>query len=85
VEVKKGENLSLIASRYPGVTAEGLMKANQIDDPHSIQIGQKIWIPGGFKGVSHRVQEGETISELVSRYNVPSAMRVCDLNGFPRS
>jgi murein DD-endopeptidase MepM/ murein hydrolase activator NlpD len=38
-----------------------------------------------MKGVCHRVKEGETISELVSRYQVPSAIRVCDLNGFPRT
>lgn len=43
--VAKGETLSGIASKYPGVTADDIMKLNGIKDARSLQVGQKIKIP----------------------------------------
>lgn len=81
--VKKGENLSIIASRYEGVTFEDLMRVNQIDNPHTIPAGTKIWIPcDGLDGVCHTAGEGETLSSLLRRYEIEDMREVCDLNGL---
>jgi membrane-bound lytic murein transglycosylase D len=45
--VKSGENLWVIAKKYPGVSAEAIMKANGISE--KLQIGQKIKIPKAQK------------------------------------
>ncbi len=45
--VKSGENLWLIAKKYPGVTAEAIMKANGISE--KLQIGMKLKIPTAAK------------------------------------
>jgi len=46
-EVRSGDSLSKIASRYPGMTWNKIMDANkdQIKDPNRIYPGQKIRIP----------------------------------------
>ncbi|MEN9918041.1 MAG: hypothetical protein RL662_477 [Bacteroidota bacterium] len=46
-EVKAGENLSKIASKYPGMTWNKIYEANkdQIKNPDVIQPGQKLRIP----------------------------------------
>ncbi len=46
-EVKPGDNLSKIASRYPGMTWQKIMEANKdtIKDANLIYPGQKIKIP----------------------------------------
>ncbi len=44
--VKKGDSLSLIAKRYPGVDARDLMKFNNLKNS-SIRVGQVIKIPVG--------------------------------------
>lgn len=83
--VKKGENPSLIARKYAGVTAEKIMEANGIKDPSSIQIGTNLWIPGQIEGVCHIVQEGETLSDLLKIYEISDLYLVCDVNGLSRS
>ncbi|MBN2776133.1 MAG: LysM peptidoglycan-binding domain-containing protein [Bacteroidales bacterium] len=42
--VKAGDNPSIIASKYPGITSEDIMKNNGITNPSSLQIGQKLKI-----------------------------------------
>jgi LysM repeat protein len=42
--VETGQSLSKIASLY-GVTVEEIMKANEMDDPNKLKIGQKLFIP----------------------------------------
>ncbi|MDH6305019.1 LysM repeat protein [Parabacteroides sp. PF5-5] len=46
-EIKKGDNLSKIAKKYPGMTWQKIYEANkdQIKDPNLIHPGQKIIIP----------------------------------------
>jgi murein DD-endopeptidase MepM/ murein hydrolase activator NlpD len=85
VEVQKGDNPSAIAKRYPGLTAERLMQANGITNPSSLQIGMKLWIPSVENAVCHRVEEGETLSELVKLYEIDNLFEVCDLNGLSRT
>ncbi len=83
-EVKKGENPSIIARKYAGLTAQKLMEANGITNPSSIQIGTKLWIPNTTQGITHVVQEGETISDLLKKYEVDNLFEVCDVNGLSR-
>jgi lipoprotein NlpD len=42
--VRPGETLAAIGRLY-GVEWQTLAKANQLDDPHRIEVGQSIWIP----------------------------------------
>lgn len=44
-EVQSGDTLSTIAARF-GVSTEELQRANNIDDPNLIHVGQKLIIPG---------------------------------------
>ena len=86
VTVKKGENLSVIAARYEGVNADDLIRVNQIANPCSIQIGQKIWVPtNNIEGVCHTVAVGETLSDLEKKYEIESLFEVCDVNGLSRT
>jgi len=84
-KIKRGENLSVIAERYAGVSAEDLMRVNQIDDPYSIPAGVEIWVPTRFDGVCHRVEKGETLSQLLNKYNIRDLFQVCDINGLRRT
>lgn len=43
-EVRRGDNLSTIASRH-GVTTAELVDLNQLSDPNAIRIGQKLLLP----------------------------------------
>lgn len=42
--VKAGDNPSIIASKYPGISSDEIMKNNGITNPSSLQIGQKLKI-----------------------------------------
>ncbi|MEM6284645.1 MAG: LysM peptidoglycan-binding domain-containing protein, partial [Chloroflexota bacterium] len=49
--VQRGENLFRIALGY-GLTTEALATLNGIDDPASIQVGQRLLVPREAAGVS---------------------------------
>jgi LysM repeat protein len=42
--VSRGENISMIASRY-GVTVEEIVELNQLDDPSLIRVDQRLLLP----------------------------------------
>ncbi len=42
--VQKGETLSAIAAKH-NTTADALVRANNLNNPHAIQVGQKLVIP----------------------------------------
>ena len=42
--VKSGDNPSVIASKYPGISSDDIMKNNGISNPSSLKIGQKLKI-----------------------------------------
>ena len=44
--VRRGETLSLIASRY-GVPVAGLARANRLRSPDALRVGQRLTVPGG--------------------------------------
>ncbi|MFZ9270406.1 MAG: LysM peptidoglycan-binding domain-containing protein [Prochlorococcaceae cyanobacterium] len=93
VTVRSGETLSEIAERY-GVSLNRLMQANGIQDPTSLQIGQRLVIPGAARAATaasapaaagatgfYTVKSGETLSEIAAR-NSTSVERLMQLNGI---
>jgi len=42
--VQSGDNPWSIANKYPGVTVEDIMKLNNISNPSSLKVGQKLKI-----------------------------------------
>lgn len=71
--VARGENLSVIASRY-GVSLPALLTANANLDPRRLQVGQTVLIPSGTASATtpsiHEVRPGETLTALARRYGV---------------
>jgi uncharacterized protein YkwD len=73
--VQEGEFPAAIAARY-GVTVEALMAANNITDPTTLQIGQKLLIPTASEpaapsaapSVTHEIENGDTLFSLAVRY-----------------
>jgi LysM repeat protein len=57
-EVRAGETLSDIASRY-GTSVERIARANKLDDPNLIVIGERLRIPGG--GTTYSAAAATTI------------------------
>ena len=62
VTVVAGDTLEAIASTY-GVSLEALIKANGIEDPSRLQIGQKLLLPKPALGGSTRAQPAPRGSE----------------------
>ena len=78
--VQRGETLFRIAENY-GLTLEEIAQVNQIADPGSILIGQRLIIPiGGLPESSvevqtHVVQPGETLTSIAELYGMaPDAL-----------
>lgn len=71
--VKSGDVLSNIAKRY-GVSVSAIVRENRLKNAHSLRIGQRLSIPSGGSAapapryVSHRVQQGQTLSAIARRY-----------------
>lgn len=68
--VESGETLSVIAERY-GVTSKTIMWENNIANPNSLKIGQKLMVPP-VDGVSYKVGQNDTIDGLASKYKIES-------------
>lgn len=83
--VAAGDTLTGIASGY-GVTLQGLMAANGIDDADAITVGQVLTIPGAVApaavgGRQHTVQPGETLGGIAGYWAVP-LQALLDANGL---
>lgn len=76
--VQRGENLFRIGLRY-GLTADQVAQANDIENPNSIFVGQRLLIPlniseaAPLQEIVHVVQAGETLSAIAELYNVDAA------------
>lgn len=83
VRVQRGDSLSRLAARH-GVTVAALRDLNGISDPSAIRIGQVLKIPArpGSSSVStHRVGQGETLSQIAEVYKTTVA-RLQRYNGI---
>ena len=94
--VKTGETLSEIAERY-GTTVDRLMQLNDLRSPQDLWAGSRIQVPGASvpnrtasasasppvnrNAREHRVQPGETLSEIAALYGIPMS-RLAALNGL---
>jgi LysM repeat protein len=92
--VKSGETLSEIAERY-GTTVQRLMQLNNLQTPQDLWAGSRIQVPGASapsrttstrppvnrNAREHRVQPGETLSEIAALYGIPMN-RLVALNGL---
>jgi murein DD-endopeptidase MepM/ murein hydrolase activator NlpD len=72
--VRLGETLYAIAQHYD-TTIEAIAQANDIANPHLIQVGQRLIIPSSddspplpLPAQIHIVQPGETLTRIASRY-----------------
>lgn len=81
--VKKGDSLSMIASRYD-VTVNDLATWNGISNPNKIRVGQKLTLEANtalsdksfitrenirtLSGDSYTIQQGDTLSEVASAF-----------------
>ncbi len=88
--VQRGDSLSLIASRF-GVSAAALRASNNISGD-TIQVGQRLVIPGSGQSMSafvapstvvseHTIRRGETLSGIAQRYRV-SLSRLREVNSL---
>ena len=59
-KVQPGDNLSTISRRFYGDESKYLTiaKANNLEDPDKIKVGQELLIPGPFKGIAEYPQLG---------------------------
>ena len=77
--IRRGENLSTIASKYK-VDADDIKKANHIRNTRSLQVGQKLKVPvsphvmsataNTPQFVTYRVEKGDTLYSIAERYHV---------------
>src|SRR5205823_12524441 len=47
--VKSGDTIYRIAAKF-GITTTALMKANDLDEPRDLRVGQTLVIPGSYRG-----------------------------------
>ncbi|WP_019517219.1 M23 family metallopeptidase [Sphingomonas sp. Mn802worker] len=65
--VAPGDTLSRVADRT-GVAAEAIARANDLVEPYTIQVGERLTIPGGRY---HLVRAGQTGIAIARAYGVP--------------
>ena len=67
--VQWGDTLYSIAARF-GTTVEALVQLNNLSDPHRLQVGQRLIIPGtpSEPAREHIVQPGENLFRIALRY-----------------
>jgi membrane-bound lytic murein transglycosylase D len=73
--VKKGDNLSQLASRF-GTTVDDIRRVNGLTSANKIYVGQQLKVPGSTSPISgglfkeHTVKNGENLSYLAEKYKV---------------
>lgn len=80
--VQSGDTLGSIAKRY-GTTVQAIVSANNLANPDSIRVGQKLTIPGGVSAAggaaavptagqtrTYTVQRGDTLLSIARRFGL---------------
>jgi surface antigen len=75
--VQEGDTVSGIAAEY-GVTIDTVRWANNMSNPDSLSLGQKLRLPP-VNGVLVTVQSGDTMEALAGKYQAPSGS-IIDFN-----
>jgi surface antigen len=75
--VQPGDTVSGIAAVY-GVSIDTVRWANNMSDPDSLSLGQKLKVPP-VNGVLVKVQPGDTMDSLSTKYQAPSGS-IIDFN-----
>lgn len=80
--VQPGDTLFSIAQRF-GVDMDELARLNDIEDPGTIFVGQRLRIPAGAKPARtlYVVQPGDTLSNIAQRFGV-SLDALMEANGI---
>ncbi len=78
--VEAGDTLGAVAQQY-GLNVDTLRWANQLDDPDSLSIGQRLWVPP-VDGVLIRVGPTDDLAALLQRFH-GGAARVETFNRLP--
>ena len=65
-ELQPGENLYRVGLRH-GVPTAVLVKANRIDDVRNLQVGQRLWIPGGFSAAGSAASRPGRVASAARR------------------
>lgn len=73
--VQRGDTLSGVANRYQTTVGE-IMKLNSIDEPNSIFVGQKLWIPSRGDAKAYIVSEPSRGRIQVSKEELELLARV---------
>ena len=74
--VKRGDTLSHIAQRYPGVSARQLQAWNGISRPRSLQPGQKLKVfaapavQPAQEPIAYIVRKGDSLSKIAKKFRV---------------
>jgi LysM repeat protein len=83
--VKPGETLSKIASKYNGVSANQIAKANGIVKGR-IYVGTRLWLDGpsyvaqgGGGSGTYTVKSGDRLADIAARYGTPISV-LADMN-----
>lgn len=87
--VKKGQTLYRISKAY-NVPVEDIMKANNIDDPSSLKVGEKLFIPGAEKEIdvepySEEVKSWEKYESPAQRNKSDGTQKNDDIREIPSS
>jgi murein DD-endopeptidase MepM/ murein hydrolase activator NlpD len=85
--IQKDETLYSIARSY-GVTADEVIKLNNITDPRTIKPGQRIRIPSKGSVISaydeYKVERNDTFYGIAAKYNI-TVTELLEMNGFASS
>ena len=66
--VKQGDSIYQI-SREHGVSADAIIKANGLDNPEELVVGQAIVIPGNLS--SYTVKHGQSLYSIAQNFEIP--------------
>lgn len=68
--VKAGQTAFSIARLY-GVSADDIMKRNQLNLKSTLKVGDELFIPEKASVIPYVVQPGDTLTKISNKFNIP--------------